>query len=185
MKLDSVRDRVSNDTRHLTMTGERVSSQEAAARVASSALSRTNPSTTAADEQLSREQRAEQLHNERKRFNRDQKALMEELVPRKEGHERVREKRREKGAYAREKESGEMDTSGVDTMGGSDDDLKRILEKRAAKRDARQSARGAHQSALLDAHAAKEASVRNQFAALLGAQKVDPQTGRAVVKPRQ
>eukprot|EP00019_Armaparvus_languidus_P006629 CAMPEP_0168591488 /NCGR_PEP_ID=MMETSP0420-20121227/7166_1 /TAXON_ID=498008 /ORGANISM="Pessonella sp." /LENGTH=207 /DNA_ID=CAMNT_0008627293 /DNA_START=403 /DNA_END=1026 /DNA_ORIENTATION=+ len=179
-KLDSMRDKVARDTK-ITNLGP----------TKPGGVSNRGPLSSLADRdaaaQINYENRIARERAERKRFKIQQKATLDELVPKPDPGSAAarREKRAAKGAYARKSDDVEDFTGGVDAMGGGDDELQRLLAKNQRRTDRRQESRREHADKLLGSMQEKEAAIKNQFVNLLGSQTVDPRTGRAMVRPRQ
>lgn len=86
-----------------------------------------------ADEEVAR-QRARQLHKvEVKQFERAKHAVLEELVPKKEGHAAEIEKRRERSAYTRFEKSTEVEIEAFDGGGSFVSEVQRYKTKQDEK----------------------------------------------------
>lgn len=85
--------------------------------------------TDEADEEVAR-QRAKQLHKaEVKQFERTRQAVLEELVPKKEGRAAEIEKRRERSAYTRFEKDTEAEIEAFDGAGSFASEVQRYKAK--------------------------------------------------------
>lgn len=106
---------------------------------------RSGPRRSSGGEQMDKEdqRRYERglLKQQRKRFNRHHQAVMEELVPKKTGRERMLEKKKMKGAYARADRDDSPERNESEMMGGSSDSFRAAVNARNARVERRKQAR--------------------------------------------
>lgn len=121
---------------------------------------------------MRREGERKQLRHDRKQYNAHNKMVMEELAPKADpgSHAARREKRQMKGSYARNNQDngGMADMREGDLMGSSGgSEYKRMLAKRAQRRDAKTHAKNER----LEAYKQKEADTMKAFMNSMGLQE--------------